>query len=249
MHIFISHAAANRVLARALADALESAPEGVTTFVASRPGDIRADEDWLTGIERALQQADAYIIVLTPESILRPWVNFESGAAWFSRRQFLFVRIRALEPDEIPLPIRSRQIYCLDEDDEFLAVLQALGLTVANRHEWVAQFAQHAAEAEPVGRNEAAWEGIELAGQCYAWAGPLLDLEDRNEVPPPQGLVAEIERRGLIPRWVNLNNLPHHVERGLAQVFATDKRTWRRAVANRRQLLMVRNPHVHGDAA
>lgn len=249
MHIFISHAAANRALARTLADALQTAQEGVTTFVASRPGDIRADKDCLPEIERALQQSDAYIIVLTPESILRPWVNFEAGAAWFSQRQLLFVRIRALEPDEIPLPIRARQIYCLDEHDEFVAVLQALRVTVANVNEWVTQFAQRAAEAVAAGRNEPAWEGIEVAGQFYAWAGPLLNLEDQKEVPPPQGLIAEIERRGLIPRWANLDALPQHVERGLAQVFATDMRTWRRPVVNRRQLLMVRNPHAHGEAA
>ena len=52
MHIFISHAAANAGLARTLAEALENL--GATTFLASRAGDIRADEDWLRGIERAL---------------------------------------------------------------------------------------------------------------------------------------------------------------------------------------------------
>lgn len=117
MHIFISHATANAALAAALADALETPREGVTTFLSSRPGDIRADEDWLRGIERALQQADAYIILLTPESILRPWVSFESGAAWFWRRQLIFVRIRALSSDDIPLPVAARQIYALDALD------------------------------------------------------------------------------------------------------------------------------------
>ncbi len=176
-------------------------------------------------------------------------MNFEAGAAWFWKRKLLFVRIRALKPDEIPLPSGARQIYCLDEHDEFVAVLQALGLTVTNVNEWVTQFAQHATEAVAAGRDERDWEGIEVGGQFYAWAGPLLNLEDRKEVPPPQGLIAEIERRGLIPHWANLDALPQHVERGLAQVFATDKRTWRRPVVNRRQLLMVRNPHAHGEVA
>ena len=48
MNIFISHAVANMNIARSLAEALEAAREDVTTFIASRPGDIRADEDWLT---------------------------------------------------------------------------------------------------------------------------------------------------------------------------------------------------------
>ena len=99
MNIFISHAVANRNIARSLADTLEAARENVTTFLASRPG-IRADEDWLEGIERALQEADTYIILLTPESVLRPWVNFEAGAAWFFQRQLVFIRIQALSTDQ-----------------------------------------------------------------------------------------------------------------------------------------------------
>jgi hypothetical protein len=113
MHIFISPATANSNIARTLAEVLEAAHEDVTAFVVSRPGDIGADEDWLKGIEDALQKADVYIIVLTPESILRPWVNFESGAAWFFRRKLIFVRIKALSTGEIPMPIASRQVYSL----------------------------------------------------------------------------------------------------------------------------------------
>ena len=43
MHFFISHAAANARLARTLAEAVERL--GATTFLASRAGDIRADEE------------------------------------------------------------------------------------------------------------------------------------------------------------------------------------------------------------
>ena len=41
MKIFISHAVANRNIAGSLANAFEVAGEDVTTFLASRPGDIR----------------------------------------------------------------------------------------------------------------------------------------------------------------------------------------------------------------
>jgi hypothetical protein len=239
MKIFISHAVANRSIARFLADTLEAAREGVTTFVASRPGDIRADEDWLRGIERALQEADTYIILLTPESVLRPWVNFESGAAWFFRRPLVFVRIQALSRDDIPLPIRSREVYALDDKEQLLAVFKTLGLPLAEPELVAAQFADQAAAAVVTGKEEAAWEGIQVGGVFYAWAGSLLALEDRDPVPPPAGLLKEIERRGLKPRWVNMNRMGHHLERGLAQVFATDRKTWRRPVVDQNRPLMV----------
>ena len=239
MKIFISHAVANRNIARSLADTLEAAREDVTTFLASRPGDIRADEDWLEGIERALQEADTYIILLTPESVLRPWVSFEAGAAWFFQRQLVFVRIQDLSTDDIPLPINSRQVYAIDDKEQLLAVFKALGLPLAEPELAVAKFADHAATAVITGEDEAAWEGVLVGDVFYAWAGSLLALEDRDQVPPPAGLLKEIERRGLKPRWANNARMSHHIERGLAQVFATDRKTWRRPVFDQNRLLMV----------
>ncbi len=237
MHIFISHATANARLAKTLAEALESL--GATTFLSSRAGDIRADEDWWSGIKRALQEADAYIILLTPESTLRPWVNFEAGAAWFSEKQLLFVRVQALAPEDIPLPISSRQVYALDDGEQLEAILDILALPTNKAQEFAARFAAESAEPVAVGENEAAWEGVQLQGVYYAWAGQLLNLEDRESVPPPAGLLQEIQRRGLHSRWGNQDRLAHHIQRGLAQVFATDRETWRRPVVDRGRLLLV----------
>ena len=239
MNIFISHAVANRNIARSLADSLEAAREDVTTFLASRPGDIQADEDWLEGIERALQEANTYIIFLTPESVLRPWVNFEAGAAWFFQRQLVFVRIQALSTDDIPLPINSRQVYAIDDKEQLLAVFKTLGLPLAEPELAVAKFADQATTAVVTGEDEAAWEGVQVGDVFYAWAGSLLALEDRDQVPPPAGLLKEIERRGLKPRWANKDRMSHHIERGLAQVYVTDRKTWRRPVFDQNRLLMV----------
>ena len=237
MHIFISHARANAHLAKALAEALESL--GEKTFLSSRAGDLRGDEDWLRRIEQALQESDAYIILLTPESTLRPWVNFEAGVAWFSKKKLIFVRVQALSSEDIPLPIKSRQVYALDVEDELEAILDTLGLPRDAAHGFMARFTEEATEPVPVGKNEAAWEGVQLEGVYYAWAGALVNLQDRKSMPPPACLLQEIQRRGLHPRWGNQDRLAHHVERGLAQVFATDRETWRRPVMDRGRSLLV----------
>lgn len=177
MNIFVSHAVANKYIAQALAEALEAAREDVTVFLASRAGDIRADEDWLKGIERALKEADAYIILLTPESVLRPWVNFEAGAAWFFQRQLLFVRIQALSTEDIHLPIGFRQVYALDDKEQLPAVFSALGLSLSEPELVVGRLAEEASVAVATGSDEAAWEGLQVGGVFYAWAGSLLALE------------------------------------------------------------------------
>lgn len=239
MKIFISHAVANKNIAQSLADEFEVTGEDVTTFLASRPGDIRADESWLNGIERALQEADTYIIILTPESYLRPWVNFEAGAAWFFKRQLVFVRIQALSTDDIPSPINSRQVYAIDEKEQLIAVFKAIGLPLEDPDQAVAKIVNHATADTVTGEEEPAWEGIQIGNVFYAWAGSLLALEDRNSVSPPAGLLKEIEKRGLTPRWANNNRMSHHIERGLAQVFATDRKIWRRPVSDQNRPLMV----------
>lgn len=237
MLIFISHARANASLAKALADALESL--GKETFLSSRAGDLRADEDWLPSILDALQKSCAYIILLTPESMGRPWVNFEAGAAWASKKKYIFVRVQALSADDIPLPISSRQVYALDIEGELEVILEALGLPGDAAHRFIARFIEVAAEAVPAGEIELAWEGFQFEGEYYAWAGSLLNLDDRPSIAPPAGLLHEIKRRGFRLRWGNQDRLPHHLERGLAQVFATDRKKWRRPVMDKGRLLLV----------
>jgi len=239
MKIFISHAVANKNIAQSLAEALEATKENVTTFLASRHGDIRADEDWLDGIERALQEAETYIIILTPESVLRPWVNFEAGAAWFFKRQLVFVRIQALSTDDIPLPINSRQVYAIDVKEQLIAVFESIGLPFSDPDLAVSKIIAQAAADTLTGGREPAWEGIQIDGVFYAWAGSLLGLKDLEPVSPPASLLEEIEKRGLKPRWANSSRLSHHIERGLAQVFATDRKTWRRSVSDQNRPLMV----------
>ncbi len=92
-------------------------------------------------------------------------------------------------------------------------------------------------------------KSINLRTNNWSTTCPLLNLQDHDPVPAPAGLLDEIRRRGLQPRWARLDRLPHHVERGLAQVFATDRRIWRRPVIDRGRPLLVGNPDPAGGAA
>jgi len=137
------------------------------------------------------------------------------------------------------LPINSRQVYAIDDKEQLIAVFKALGLPLAEPELAVAKFVDQATTAVVTGKDEAAWEDIQVGDVFCAWAGSLLALEDRDPVPPPAGLLKEIERRGLNPRWANKNRMSHHIERGLAQVFATDRKTWRRPIIDQDHPLMV----------
>lgn len=252
MRIFISHAVANSGLAIKLADLFEaSSCHGVKTFVSSRAGDIPSHEEFFESIKENIKNADAYIVILTPESVLRPWVNFESGAAWFfseylnENKKLIFLRMKSLSTDEIPQPISNKQIYKLDEYDDLLAVLNNLDLSVEKLEDKFTQIIQEVSQNVQTGNNECSWEGVLINNVYYAWSGPLENLQDYDFTIAPHGLLEEIEKRGLKPRWATPEKITNHidrVDRGMAQVFATDREKWKRLIKDRRRILIVGNP-------
>ena len=55
-------------------------------FVSSDPERILPGEDWLAQMKLALESAIIVIPLLTRQSLTRPWVNFETGAAWLAKK-------------------------------------------------------------------------------------------------------------------------------------------------------------------
>jgi TIR domain len=80
MRIFISHVAAEAPMALALKETLEgSFPGGVFVFVSSSAEDLIPGEKWLEKIENELKRSDLLIVICSPASLSRPWINFELG--------------------------------------------------------------------------------------------------------------------------------------------------------------------------
>lgn len=83
--VFISHTGAEREIALALQDRLQADfGQAVKVFVSSDLVSIKAGEIWLNAVEKALRDAVAVIVVCSPASVSRPWVQFEAGVAGFA---------------------------------------------------------------------------------------------------------------------------------------------------------------------
>lgn len=169
-------------------------------------------------------------------------MSFETGAAWFSERTCVLVRTGGLGAEEIPLPLSSKQMYSLDSAENAHAVFQSLDLKPSGLMDLVTEVASLVGQAKLVGNAEPAWEGVELQGTFYAWAGPLLGLNDKAGVECPTELSQVLKQRGLSVRFGDKNRLSHHYGRGRSQVFATDRKSWRRPVVSGKQLLLVARP-------
>jgi hypothetical protein len=99
-------------------------------FVASAPGQIPTGDEWLSRIKRALKEADTYLILLTPISIERRWLWFETGAAWMSERRLLPVAACGLPKEQVPLPLGAHQVLSLHLEGDVKQLFRDLRLAV-----------------------------------------------------------------------------------------------------------------------
>jgi hypothetical protein len=108
-NVFISYIHEDEIAAQALRTFLEAKlPTGSAVFSAGTQ--LRLGDDWLQKIRRALKSAKVVIALFSPESVERPWVNFEAGGAWFSdTKKLIPVCIGGLNPARLPKPYSNIQ--------------------------------------------------------------------------------------------------------------------------------------------
>ena len=80
--VFISHAYTDRWIAKQLASliAAKGRRQRVRVFLDEK--DIEGGDTIPGSVLRSLQECDELVVLLTPNSINRPWVLIEIGAAW-----------------------------------------------------------------------------------------------------------------------------------------------------------------------
>jgi hypothetical protein len=84
---------------------------------------VFAGEKWLDRIMDELKRARVVVLMLSENSVKRPWVNFEAGAAWTRDIITIPVCFGGLAKNDLPKPYSSLQAIDLElpEDHEYLA--------------------------------------------------------------------------------------------------------------------------------
>jgi len=86
--IFISHIHEEVDLAIVLKDWIESTFSGqCDVFVSSDTNDLPAGSKWMDELEKSLDEAVAFIVLCSPNSLSHPWINFETGCGWIKNVQ------------------------------------------------------------------------------------------------------------------------------------------------------------------
>ena len=95
---------------------------GATTFRDDR--DIHGGDDIPEEIRRQIKQSKEILVLLTPESINRPWVTLEIGAAWGkSKRMRITIVLCHLSFDTIPAMLKNKKTITLNDLDHYLTEL------------------------------------------------------------------------------------------------------------------------------
>lgn len=114
--VFISHITEESELAKILSDEIKSSFLGLLdTFVSSDGESIPAGGRWLDSIDAALTNSAIQISLCSPQSIKRPWINFEAGASWIRRIPVVPLCHSGLSKSGLPIPLAMLQSADLDK--------------------------------------------------------------------------------------------------------------------------------------
>ena len=204
-------------------------------------GRFRGGKEWLAYIQRHLLAADRFLILLTPHSASRPWICFETGAAWARDVAVVPAVAAGLRKEDVPEPLRSLQLLSLEERHEAAEIFRQLGGSLSEPVRFSADVRQL---GELVNRNalEAdGWEQFIIKGKRYAWDGPFDDIPDGRPLPMPDDLPQELRQRGLRPATGIHGDLMNEYSKGYALLYEIDGKGRKHLMVSRdQQVLLVK---------
>ena len=134
--VFISHITEEKELAQILSEEIKKSYLGMLdTFVSSDGQSLPAGGRWLDMIDAALNQSAIQISLCSPQSIKRPWINFEAGASWIRKIPVVPVCHSGLRKNGLPIPLAMLQAADIDNKDDlnvmFNELTKVLGATIS----------------------------------------------------------------------------------------------------------------------
>ena len=74
-------------------------------FVSSVPGDITAGHQWFQSLEEELNNSKVMLVICSPASVHRLWINFEAGAGWIKGIPVIPICHSGMTIAALPMPL------------------------------------------------------------------------------------------------------------------------------------------------
>lgn len=108
--VFISHITSEKEVAIAFKELIEASFLGmIEVFVSSDEHSIGMGQRWLDSTTDALKTCSIEIVLCSPRSVQRPWINFEAGAGWIRGIPIIPLCHSGMEPSKLPIPLNLLQ--------------------------------------------------------------------------------------------------------------------------------------------
>ena len=132
--VFVSHTHEDADFARVLKEWLDETFLGaVECFVSSSPESLGPGTDWPELLKKNLQNSSLSLVLLSPGSLARPWLNFEAGAAYVRGVPVIPICIAGLKVADLAAPLSFLQAIQLDVVEDQRTLLTAIGRAVGLR--------------------------------------------------------------------------------------------------------------------
>ncbi len=143
MRIFLSHVSNEAPLAVVLKKWIEACFIGkFEIFVSSDIKVLPAGNQWLKSLEKAIDSAEALIVLCSPYSVTKPWVMFESGGAWVKKIPVIPICHSGQAKNTLPFPLAFFQALEVDSPlfvhDLILSISKQLDLSLPGNIDQVA---------------------------------------------------------------------------------------------------------------
>lgn len=125
--IFISHITQEKEIARSIKEFLENKfLKTINVFASSHEESIQLGDDWISTIKKSMTDCKLIILLCSPLSITRPWVNFEAGAGWIRNIPVIPLCHSGITPGKLPVPINSFQGGLLNNKEDMIKVFNRI---------------------------------------------------------------------------------------------------------------------------
>lgn len=125
--IFISHITEEKEIAKSIKEFLERRfLKTINVFASSHEESLKLGDDWMSTIKMSMKDCKLIIVLCSPLSITRPWINFEAGAGWIRDIPVIPLCHSGLTPGKLPVPINSLQGGVLNNETDISKVFKRI---------------------------------------------------------------------------------------------------------------------------
>jgi hypothetical protein len=231
--VFISHIGEESATAILLKDLLQRTfSRNLPVFVSSDYESIRGGDTWYTRIVQGIRASAVVIVLLSPDSVERKWINFEAGVGVGANVTVIPALIHGLTVGRVGHPLTSLHIRSLETQKDVNAVMNDVGAKIGCVPKALIDASGFLAVASQATEGTG-WLGVEYQpGIFLAVDGPFQKLQKIEDQAFMQGYADALRKAGFIPHMANRYHMGPSVAAGNKKVFVTDKKTYRAEITD-----------------